>query len=188
MESTRFDRLTKSLSRESRRWVVAGGMASAAAFLLGRTAEESAAKSKQKKCRTLEDCPKNLACIGRRCVRCETDGDCAICKRGTCDNSRICNRHGLCTTCKSGRTGCEGSCLDLSVCPENEQHVYCNEAKTCICTRIADNNNTRFCAIPDTCEIPCGPDNVCPGNRRCVMTCCDGKGNAGLRCLNPCES
>ncbi|MFN8591195.1 MAG: hypothetical protein U0031_06985 [Thermomicrobiales bacterium] len=176
MENNRFDRLVMSFSRVTRRSVVAAGAASAIGMFFGRTPDAGA--KKVLKCNKRQPCPPGLVCKRRKCEHCVSDGDCTnddICRRGRCEH------------CASGRTGCEGQCLDLSVCPQDEQHVHCNNSDACICTRIADNNNTRFCAVADTCEIHCGPDNVCPGNRTCVMTCCDGPGNAGLRCLPSCE-
>lgn len=133
-------------------------------------------------CVSDDDCPGDKQCSAGACVKpsgggCQSDGDCT--------GGNVC-QHGKCVACPSGKTGCEGQCLDLSVCPQDEQHVTCNNSPGCICTRLADNNNTRFCAVSTTCDEHCGPGNSCPSSSACVMTCCDGPGNAGLRCLPSC--
>lgn len=132
-------------------------------------------------CRQNKECPGKLRCIRGLCksdsggADCDSDGDCGL--------NQACS-DGQCATCPAGKTGCNGDCLNLSVC--TGEHIHCNNSDACFCSRIADNNNSRFCALGLECGPPCGPDNSCPGGTRCVVTCCDGSGNAGLRCQPPC--
>lgn len=183
MDEPRFDQITRSLGAGSRRAALLG--AAAAALGLG-LAQPAGAGLARRKCRHIKDSHRRKACMQRWKEKlasvqvCSTDGE--------CPTSQICDQeYHICETCPSGTTGCEGSCLDLSVCPANQQHVHCNNSDACICTRLADNNNSRFCAVSTTCDVACGPGNSCPNGQACVMTCCDGPGNAGLRCLPSCS-
>lgn len=187
-----FDRLARSVSQGSRRTL----MLSALAGALGLgviDADETRAVSintcvSKPTPKTRKECCNRLSgAKQRRCLKkikktppppqCVTDGDCT--------GGQVCSG-GQCETCPGGTTGCEGECLDLSVCPADQQHTQCNNSPGCICTRLADNNNSRFCAVSTTCDVHCGPNNSCPNGQSCVMTCCDGPGNAGLRCLPSC--
>lgn len=178
MDGARFDGLVRRLTRRGSRRAALGAASGSLLMLVGLDRDEAAAKSR--KCRP--PCPACKKCTNGRCkkihacVRCSSDGDCAGTQ--TCQN-------GACVTCAHG-TGCNGECLDLTVCPADEQHISCNNSPGCFCTRIADNNNTRFCAVSLSCDVPCGPDNSCPLGSACVTTCCDGAGDAGLRCLPSC--
>lgn len=172
MDDRAFDQFTMSAAHGSRRTMVQGTLTALLGLTVGGVAVTEARPKKSHKKKKHHQHAKNDPG-----VVCETDGDCS--GGGVCIKKH-------CRSCESGFVGCEGECLDLSVCPADEKHVSCNNSPGCICTRIADNNNTRFCAVSTTCDTHCGPNNSCPTGQACVMTCCDGPGNAGLRCLPSC--
>ena len=194
-----FDRLAMTFGQGSRRTAILSALAGAIGVSAPRTEASKASSSKAiKKCakkrtapartkcckkiknkNTRKQCQKKIKKINKKqaAPRCATDGDCSA--------GQVCS-NGSCKTCPGGTVGCGGQCINLSVCPADQQHVHCNNSQNCICTRLAGSTDTAFCAVGDICSIPCGPGNVCPQGRSCVMTCCDGAGNEGLRCLPSC--
>lgn len=182
MDEHTFDHFARNVGKESRRTVLGASLAAALGLTLiaaddGVAGRKSPAQRRREKKRRQEK-RRRLNTTVPPGATCETDGE--------CKPSEVCTDDNVCETCADGLTGCEGDCLNLSVCPDNEQHVQCNNSPGCICTRRADNNNSRFCAVSTTCQIHCGANNSCPDGMACVVTCCDGPGNAGLRCLPSC--
>lgn len=186
MGDTPFDQLARALGQRSRRAVVLGAIAGALG-LASRAPQETDARFRNRPHRRKVWRRQQRHKRWRRRLYgheqpapvtpgCTTDGECApgaVCQGGACE------------ACASGLTGCAGACLDLSVCPANQQHVACNNSPGCICTRQAQ-DGVRFCAVSTTCNTPCGQNNTCPTGQACVVTCCDGPGHPGYRCLPSC--
>lgn len=197
MDDRGFDRIAQTVGQGTRRTAVLSALAGALglaavgpdeaeALTISKCVKRSTPSARKKCCKKLDGKKAKQKCQHKinmihdnpPAPQCTTDGD--------CPEGEAC-AGGMCGRCPSGKTACNGACMDLSVCP-GTPHVQCNNSPNCMCSRIADNNNTPICALieTETCLRTCGANNSCPDGMSCVMTCCEGKGNAGLRCMRSC--
>lgn len=181
MEGKRFDRLTKVLRRTEPRRDLLVTLSGLVALAVGVTTDPAAARGRRLN-------------FGARCLRCGAGENNPRCKNKCVDGAKCRDRrhklvkkggNGFCS-CATFEATCNGACYGLdefAVCPVDE-FPRCNDNDNCLCTKTVEDEP--YCAQATNCLVPCTSSASCPEGSACVVTCCDGPGQASPHCLPAC--